>query len=390
MAASDGRIRWLDLHLDRLEEGCRRLEIPAPSRNLLAGEIAAHCPRTRPRRRQAHRHARPRRARLSAAGPRHTDARARDFVVARLSRRPLSRRDQRATSASCGWRRILRSPASSTCAASSKCSRSWSCAATPCNKGCCSTRAAMSSAARAATYSSSADRVLTTPTSGALRNQRGDAQSRARNGPNARLARGRARPDAARSVFDADELFVTNALFGIWPVRDLDGRRFPVGPTTDASHAGARLSPWSLSESWLRLRRRARARVGGGRCRGTRLARAQHAAAVGRGRRLAAHRRAARRLRRVTADLAERGLLDQPWLLATYARLTGEATRVRAGEYQLGEGTTPLTLAREARGGDVYLHQITIVEGSRFAELLAALALASGRRSRRTWTALRS
>ncbi len=46
MAAIDGRIRWLDLHLDRLEEGCRRLEIPAPSRSLLADEIEAHCPRT--------------------------------------------------------------------------------------------------------------------------------------------------------------------------------------------------------------------------------------------------------------------------------------------------------------------------------------------------------
>lgn len=45
MAANDGHIRWFDLHLDRLEEGCRRLEIPTPSRTLLAEEIAAHCPR---------------------------------------------------------------------------------------------------------------------------------------------------------------------------------------------------------------------------------------------------------------------------------------------------------------------------------------------------------
>jgi 4-amino-4-deoxychorismate lyase len=45
MAASEGRIRWLDLHLDRLEEGCRRLEIPAPSRSLIAREIDACCPR---------------------------------------------------------------------------------------------------------------------------------------------------------------------------------------------------------------------------------------------------------------------------------------------------------------------------------------------------------
>ena len=114
-------------------------------------------PETGPRRRQAHRHARPRHARLSAAGPRHTDARARDFVVARLFRRLLSRRDQRARLSAAARRRILRSQASSTCAASSKCSRNWSFAATPRNKGCCSTRAATSSAARAATYSPSAN-----------------------------------------------------------------------------------------------------------------------------------------------------------------------------------------------------------------------------------------
>src|ERR1700752_4470261 len=45
MAASEGPVRWLDLPLDRLEEGCRRLEIPAPSRSLLAREIASCCPR---------------------------------------------------------------------------------------------------------------------------------------------------------------------------------------------------------------------------------------------------------------------------------------------------------------------------------------------------------
>jgi branched-subunit amino acid aminotransferase/4-amino-4-deoxychorismate lyase len=28
-------------------------------------------------------------------------------------------------------------------------------------------------------------------------------------------------------------MFVTNALFGIWPVTELDGRRFAVGPTTE-------------------------------------------------------------------------------------------------------------------------------------------------------------
>jgi UPF0755 protein len=78
---------------------------------------------------------------------------------------------------------------------------------------------------------------------------------------------------------------------------------------------------------------------------------------------------------RVTADLAERGLLDQPWLLNLYARATDKATRVRAGEYELTEGLTPVALLDKLVRGDVFLHQITIVEGSRFAEVLAALRM---------------
>jgi 4-amino-4-deoxychorismate lyase len=44
MAADGGQIRWLDWHFERLEEGCRRLEIPAPRRTLVEQEIATHCP----------------------------------------------------------------------------------------------------------------------------------------------------------------------------------------------------------------------------------------------------------------------------------------------------------------------------------------------------------
>lgn len=44
MAAADGRIRWLDYHLERLEHGCRRLAIDPPDRGLIGAEIAAHCP----------------------------------------------------------------------------------------------------------------------------------------------------------------------------------------------------------------------------------------------------------------------------------------------------------------------------------------------------------
>ena len=45
MGAVDGRIRWLDYHLERLVSGCRRLAIEPPDSNVLRAEIAAHCPR---------------------------------------------------------------------------------------------------------------------------------------------------------------------------------------------------------------------------------------------------------------------------------------------------------------------------------------------------------
>jgi 4-amino-4-deoxychorismate lyase len=38
---------------------------------------------------------------------------------------------------------------------------------------------------------------------------------------------------APADVLAADEVFVTNALFGIWPVTELDGRRLAVGATTE-------------------------------------------------------------------------------------------------------------------------------------------------------------
>jgi UPF0755 protein len=80
-----------------------------------------------------------------------------------------------------------------------------------------------------------------------------------------------------------------------------------------------------------------------------------------------------RPLRRVSADLARRGVLESPWVLDLYARATGDATRIRAGEYRLEHGTTPLTLVDQLVAGQVFLHQLTVVEGWRFNELLSAV-----------------
>jgi len=87
-------------------------------------------------------------------------------------------------------------------------------------------------------------------------------------------------------------------------------------------------------------------------------------------------------LSKVTDDLNRQGLLSRPRLLTWYARLSGDATRIHAGEYQVNPGTTPLSLLDKLLDGDVYLHQFTIIEGWRFDDLIAALraepAIAAG------------
>lgn len=78
-------------------------------------------------------------------------------------------------------------------------------------------------------------------------------------------------------------------------------------------------------------------------------------------------------VRRLAAELGDRGLLEVPWLLVAYARYTGDATRIQAGEYELVPGTTPRSLLAQFVAGQVLLHQLTIIEGSRFRDVLAAV-----------------
>ena len=75
----------------------------------------------------------------------------------------------------------------------------------------------------------------------------------------------------------------------------------------------------------------------------------------------------------VTDDLAQRAILDAPWLLTLYARVLGDATRIHAGEYEIAPETTPQDLLRQLVDGEVILHTLTVVEGWRFDEFLAAL-----------------
>ncbi len=78
-------------------------------------------------------------------------------------------------------------------------------------------------------------------------------------------------------------------------------------------------------------------------------------------------------LSRVADELSDRGLLTHPAVLSWYGRLTGEAERIKAGEYVLQPGTTAAEALARFVAGDVRLYSFTIIEGWTTAEAVRAL-----------------
>lgn len=68
-------------------------------------------------------------------------------------------------------------------------------------------------------------------------------------------------------------------------------------------------------------------------------------------------------------DLQARGLIAHPRVLAAWAQFAHKATSIKAGEYQLTPGLSPMGLLDLFTTGKVILHSITFVEGSTFAEV---------------------
>lgn len=75
----------------------------------------------------------------------------------------------------------------------------------------------------------------------------------------------------------------------------------------------------------------------------------------------------------VTRVLALDGITPWPVVLRAYGQLTGQASRIKAGEYQLAPGTTPASLLRDLVAGRVILHRVTLVEGWSVRDILRAL-----------------
>ena len=80
--------------------------------------------------------------------------------------------------------------------------------------------------------------------------------------------------------------------------------------------------------------------------------------------------------RGVAQLVVESGVQTHPNLLYWVFRLSGRAREIKAGSYEIGQGTTPYQLMRKLVRGDETLRAITLVEGWNFRQLRQALAKA--------------
>ena len=70
-------------------------------------------------------------------------------------------------------------------------------------------------------------------------------------------------------------------------------------------------------------------------------------------------------------DLRKRGWLAQTYYFSGWVRITGKAHQLKAGEYVIEPGTTPLMLLEQMLQGKVKLYTITLIEGRTFLDVMA-------------------
>jgi len=78
-------------------------------------------------------------------------------------------------------------------------------------------------------------------------------------------------------------------------------------------------------------------------------------------------------IRQVAQTLFDDGYIEDPVMFIALARVQGEDTRVKAGEYRLKSSHTPSTLLQLFSKGDSILYSFTIIEGWTFQQLLKAI-----------------
>jgi UPF0755 protein len=73
-------------------------------------------------------------------------------------------------------------------------------------------------------------------------------------------------------------------------------------------------------------------------------------------------------------QIATAGVPVNPFLFALLARVTGKASRIKAGSYELKPGTTPRRLLSQLVRGEFAQESVTIIEGWTFRQMRQALA----------------
>lgn len=73
-------------------------------------------------------------------------------------------------------------------------------------------------------------------------------------------------------------------------------------------------------------------------------------------------------------ELSRRGLVSDSLWLRLYGRLNPEQTRIKAGDYELAPGMTPVAVVETMVEGNVKLWAVQFIEGWTFADLRAELA----------------
>jgi UPF0755 protein len=75
-----------------------------------------------------------------------------------------------------------------------------------------------------------------------------------------------------------------------------------------------------------------------------------------------------------TQQIAAAGVPVNPTLLALLARITGKSSRLKAGNYELKPGTTPLALIGQLVRGEFAQESLAIIEGWTFKQMRQAIA----------------
>jgi len=78
-------------------------------------------------------------------------------------------------------------------------------------------------------------------------------------------------------------------------------------------------------------------------------------------------------LRQVATTLHASGVLDSPYFLVWHARWHDKAGAIKAGEYEILPGTTPLQMLEQFIEGRVVQHSLTLVEGWTFQQVMSAV-----------------